>query len=58
MTLDIKSEYKKLEDLIAKSLDKAAFIGSEMGAKTANYQEVVDIYDDLANAMARLNALL
>jgi hypothetical protein len=58
MTIELKSEYKKLEDLISKAIDKASFIESEMGAKTINYQEVVNIYEDLANAMARLNALL
>jgi len=55
MTLDIQKEYILLENAIAQALDKAAFIGNEMGGKTKNYSKVVDLYDDLSEAMTKLH---
>ena len=55
MTIDIQKEYRLLENTIAQALDKAAFIGSEMGGKTKNYPTIVDLYDDLSEAMHKLH---
>ena len=58
MTIDIQKEYRLLENAIAQALEKAAFIGNEMGGKTKNYPTIVDLYDDLSEAMTKLHVAM
>lgn len=55
MTIDIEKEYRDLEDIISNAIDKSAFIGMEMGQETKGYQEIVDAYDHLCEAMTKLH---